>query len=134
MNKAKSNFVVRRHVVILALGGRCSCTGEDCWHEGPCQVTDIRCLQLDHINGGGNKEIKLLGGTPAMVDKYYNNPDLAKRRVQVLCANCNWTKRCRRDEKNHGAGIPAKVGLLADELAVLKEQGADAVASEAEGY
>ncbi len=39
----------------------CMCQGEDCWHTGPCIVTDIRGLGLDHTNNDGAKERKRIG-------------------------------------------------------------------------
>lgn len=58
-----------------------------------CGFSDIRALQLDHINGGGNKERKKFGNTHNMAVFYLKNPNMLKKNLQILCANCNWIKR-----------------------------------------
>jgi len=50
-----------------------------------CGFSDKRALQFDHINGGGNKDIKTL-------TYYVNHPEEARQKLQVLCANCNRIK------------------------------------------
>lgn len=58
-----------------------------------CGFSDIRALQLDHINGGGHKERKkFLGGSTAMYAFYAKHPNMLKKNLQILCANCNWVK------------------------------------------
>lgn len=54
--------------------------------------TDIRALQIDHINGGGMNEIKHFGGNTPMFRYYINHPEEAKQKLQILCANCNRIK------------------------------------------
>lgn len=57
-----------------------------------CQ--DIRCLQIDHVHGGGKQELKSFSQST-----YYArvlNDDTAS--YQLLCANCNWIKRAERGE------------------------------------
>src|SRR5258708_28059910 len=46
--------------------------------------SDIRILQLDHINGGGNRERREIG-TRGIRRKALKNPEL----YQLLCPNCN---------------------------------------------
>lgn len=65
-----------------------------------CSFSDIRALQIDHINGGGKKEILAFKGN---FRNYYKNirknvksGDLKK--YQLLCANCNWIKRYENKE------------------------------------
>lgn len=63
------------------LGARCS-----------CGITDKRCLQFDHIDGGGNIDTK--------TRRFYaNNPEIAKATLQTLCANCNWLKLVQTGNK-----------------------------------
>ena|SRR5215831_4325033 len=63
-----------------------------------CGFTDIRCLQIDHINGGGRIEHrKFRNSTDMMIWNYLKNPDLIKN-IQLLCANCNWIKRHENKE------------------------------------
>jgi len=66
-----------------------------------CGFTDIRALQIDHINGDGYKEsfYHRQGGTK--IRYYINHKQLAKKRLQVLCANCNWIKRHINNETHH---------------------------------
>lgn len=57
--------------------------------------TDQRILQLDHINGGGNQERRQIG-TLGIRRNALKNPT----QYQLLCPNCNWTKRFDRQEQN----------------------------------
>ena len=54
-----------------------------------CGFRDLRALQLDHINGGGNKDPKARRSST-----YYHNllrnPKETFLKFQILCANCNW--------------------------------------------
>lgn len=65
-----------------------------------CGFTDIRALQIDHVNGGGSKERKQAkkGIYKHILDKIKNG----SKEYQVLCANCNWIKRCENREYNRG--------------------------------
>lgn len=63
-----------------------------------CGFSDKRALQIDHINGGGNKEAKLFKSGTTMIRRYRDNPELAKQKLQILCANCNWIKRYENKE------------------------------------
>jgi len=55
---------------------------------------DVRCLQVDHINGGGTQERKKLKAQQ-LINYYYIHPSEAKNCLRVLCANCNWIERMR---------------------------------------
>src|SRR4030042_5509677 len=46
--KQRYEYMKDRYEIIAFLGGECIICGE----------TDIRCLQIDHVNGGGTKERK----------------------------------------------------------------------------
>ena len=76
------------------LGGA-RCSNPDCLVPGGC--SDIRCLQVDHKNGGGYKEISKIS-TRGIYWKIINDPENAKNEYQVLCANCNWIKRQENGE------------------------------------
>jgi hypothetical protein len=71
------NTAAIHRYVIEQLGGICIKYG----------FSDLRALQLDHKNGGGNQEALLLGrrGIYLRALKY-------KSEYQVLCANCNSIK------------------------------------------
>lgn len=65
-----------------------------------CGFSDKRALQFDHINGGGIKELRQMS-PPKMYLYYLNNPNIAKKKLQLLCANCNWIKRHENKEFNN---------------------------------
>lgn len=81
----------KRLEVIKLLGSRCS--NESCQIIGGCN--DIRCLEIDHINNDGYIERKKISGVSAYL-YYLRNPDEAKRRLQILCSNCNKIKEHER--------------------------------------
>lgn len=76
---------------ILELLGGVSCA--------TCGFGDWRALHVDHRGGGGNRE--RVRGLPITVGlglwKFraliVKNVAAARRKYQVLCANCNWIKR-----------------------------------------
>jgi hypothetical protein len=65
---------------LAKLGGRCV----------NCGIDDIRVLQIDHIAGGGMKELKKMH-----YGAYHENviAEARNNKYQLLCANCNWIKR-----------------------------------------
>lgn len=69
-----------------------------------CGYHDKRALQFDHINGHGSKELALYPSKDKYYKKYVNDPELAKRTFQVLCANCNIIKRFEKAE-HHSKSI-----------------------------
>ena len=71
--------------------------GKICVH---CGFKDKRALCFDHKNGGGRKDVEKSGGHRMMVTKYVNDPELAKKDLQVLCHNCNWIKKHLNGEHN----------------------------------
>ena len=58
-----------------------------------CGETDWRCLQIDHIDGGGSKEKRAIG--PAGIRRKVCK---STKGYQLLCANCNCKKEYERDE------------------------------------
>ncbi len=61
-----------------------------------CGFDDYRALQVDHVNGGGQAEVR---------NTKFRNPEryakhIAKnpKNYQLLCANCNWIKRDENQE------------------------------------
>lgn len=81
-----------RKQAIIKLGGRCA--NPACqWlnADGSRGCIDIRCLHIDHVYNNGNKERKagIVGWKlwkTVLADTAGN--------YQLLCANCNWIKRC----------------------------------------
>ena len=63
-----------------------------------CGFDDKRALQFDHIEGGGSQERKEFKGKKETYRHYASNPELAKQKLQVLCANCNWIKRAEKQQ------------------------------------
>jgi 5-methylcytosine-specific restriction endonuclease McrA len=64
-----------------------------------CGITDIKSLQIDHRYEDGSYDRRFRFKSDYAMYKYYlKNPDEARQRLQVLCANCNvrlWIKRDR---------------------------------------
>ncbi len=87
--KGGINYNVKyRQSVLEILGLKCA----------ECAFSDIRALQVDHVNGNGFKERK--------TERKIGNPyKLMLQKVmagskdyQVLCANCNWIKKVENKE------------------------------------
>ena len=60
-----------------------------------CGFADKRALQIDHINGGGNKEHKQIKNNESFLNKVLLDNTGS---YQILCANCNWIKRMENRE------------------------------------
>lgn len=60
-----------------------------------CGFENKLALQVDHKNGGGNKERKekFNNNMPKFFKFYLSHPSLARKNLQILCANCNQIKR-----------------------------------------
>ena len=58
-----------------------------------CNNEDRRCLQIDHVNGGGSI-------TRYSLLKKFKIIEKGSKDFQILCANCNWIKRFENDEIN----------------------------------
>ena len=80
LEQAKNLRQRRRKIVIEKYGGFCACCGEK----------SIEFLAIDHINGGGYKEITSLGSQKYFQRLFKRKPDRSKYRV--LCHNCNSSK------------------------------------------
>ena len=84
-----TKYWTMRFKVLEILGNKCN----------KCPVNDFRVLQIDHINGGGYKEIKRLK-SEGILRKILKHPD-PQSEYQLLCANCNWVKRWENKEYGH---------------------------------
>jgi hypothetical protein len=85
----------RREKVITFLGGKCA--NPECrWlnEDGTFGCTDARCLQVDHVEGGGNQEVKEIGHY-----QMWKRVLAGAEGYQLLCANCNWIKKHVNEEK-----------------------------------
>lgn len=65
--------------------------GRKCGHCGFDK--DVRILQIDHKNGGGSKECRKIG-VRGIRKRALEHP----KEYQLLCPNCNWTKRFNQRE------------------------------------
>jgi len=83
-----------RMEIFQLLGNKCS--NPNCLIPGRC--SDLRCLQIDHINGGGNQERKEAGGTFPYYRLILKKLKEGSLDYQLLCANCNWIKKCEQNE------------------------------------
>lgn len=75
-----------KRMVIARMGGKCKCCGEK----------EIEFLTIDHVLEDGarhRKRLKLGGGS---IHRYIRDHNYPKRRFQILCANCNMSKRIGR--------------------------------------
>jgi len=82
--------------------------GPICVH---CGFSDIRAIQIDHINGDGSEQLKEFGSNREIMMTYYlKHLDQAKEDLQILCANCNWIKRDENDECKR-----IEIGVVDDE-------------------
>ena len=81
--------------VIKLLGGQCvNLFGQ---HDKP--YTDIRALQIDHVNGGGKQELKKYGKHRRQYYEYLiEKIKSGSKDYQLLCANCNWIKKAVKKE------------------------------------
>jgi len=71
--------------VIEKLGGKCV----------RCGFSDPRTLQIDHVHGGGVKEIKMLKNRRNFLKKVLADKE---GNYQMLCANCNAIKKVENKE------------------------------------
>lgn len=72
-----------REEVFRVLGERCV----------RCGFSDKRALQIDHINGGGVRDLKNKNQ-----EQHYRHVIKDPDKYQILCANCNWIKRSENNE------------------------------------
>jgi len=62
-----------------------------------CGLSDIRVLDIDHINNNGANERKVSGNN--LVHKIFLNN--FPEGYQILCRNCNWIKELERREEGN---------------------------------
>ncbi len=88
-----------RLATIEALGGKCK-----------CGFSDVRALQIDHINGGGSKERKNRTFKGNFHNHVLRSFLAGENKYQLLCANCNWIKRFENKE-NRTNCLDGKYGV-----------------------
>jgi 5-methylcytosine-specific restriction endonuclease McrA len=92
LKEKQSYYDKCRRFIVEFFGGCCA----------HCGFTDFRALQMDHIERRGEKEIRL-----GLAERYLlirDNPEQARQRFQLLCANCNSIKRFEKKEYANGRG------------------------------
>ena len=57
-----------------------------------CGFNDIRALAIDHIKNDGKKDRDEHGKSKAFYKFYIKNPEIAIKKLQILCHNCNFVK------------------------------------------
>lgn len=85
-DKARNYYKSIKDKIFLLLGGKCV----------KCGFSDMRALQIDHVNGGGNMESRELRWSKYKV--ILEKVSGGSCDYQILCANCNWIKRAERGE------------------------------------
>ena len=99
LTRNRERYWKARADLLAVFGGKCK----------KCGFSDVRALQIDHINGGGTKERKA-GGRNGMnlysklVREFASNTGETEGKYQILCANCNIiknveNKECQREYK-----------------------------------
>jgi hypothetical protein len=70
-------------------------------------LEDSRCLQIDHVKGGGTKELKSGLNRWSYYKMVYKKILEGSKDYQLLCANCNWIKRHeKREWRNQYERLP----------------------------
>lgn len=83
----RRRVAAQRAEILKLLGGKCK----------KCGFDDSRALAIDHINGGGTKERKDIGGGYySYVLKKIKSGSLD---YQILCCNCNQIKKIEQSEE-----------------------------------
>jgi len=88
------SFLKLKNEIFDLLGGKCN--NPNC--AVPNSMSDRRCLQIDHIKGGGIKEMKRFKCYYSYLRHVLNQIKAGSRDYQLLCANCNWIKRYEHGE------------------------------------
>jgi len=93
--KIKKNLLEKRKAEIFELLGN-KCANPYNLEHGNF-LSDPRCLQIDHKNGHGKKDIGLRCRTTYYRD-VLQQLKAGSKNYQLLCANCNWIKKRENGE------------------------------------
>lgn len=77
----------KRKEILKILGNKCI----------RCGFSDKRALQIDHVNGGGCKELRSKNQL-VYCRQVLKELEAGSKKYQLLCANCNWIKRAENKE------------------------------------
>ena len=86
--KKKTRYKAMKIRIQQILGGKCDY----------CGMTDHRCLQIDHVNGGGRRDKRNFDSVEAYFREVQRSVSAKEGKYQLLCANCNCIKRYEKDE------------------------------------
>ena len=89
--RVRQRVALARLDTLQFLGGKCS----------RCGFSDVRALQIDHINGGGSKELQSYRNSYRRMAYYEKVRQTPPGTYQILCANCNWIKMSENKEFPH---------------------------------
>jgi hypothetical protein len=81
----------KRLEIVESLGSQCAI----------CGFIDLRALQIDHVNGGGNREKKEAKGIFNYYQKILKKVKEGSKDYQLLCANHNIIKKFEKKEWGH---------------------------------
>lgn len=81
----KQTHAALKEMILDHYGAKCSCCGED----------RLEFMTVDHVNGGGTKHRRDLGGGTAVYRWIVKNN--FPEGFRVLCQNCNWGRRFSKD-------------------------------------
>jgi len=87
------NYKYRVEALTHYGGGKLACVR--------CSESDIRCLSIDHINGGGYQHRQKLGGSGVNMARILRREGFPKG-YQTLCMNCQFKKRIENHEVGYG--------------------------------
>ena len=86
--RKRKYYLILKMQVLEVLGGKCI----------RCGNADHRCLQIDHVNGGGTKDIRQFKSVQDYFREVIRSSKNHEGKYQLLCANCNCIKRCEKHE------------------------------------
>lgn len=74
-----------------------------------CGFSDIRALDLDHVNDNGGEHRRSIGRRGATYDIYAAlKKEGFPEGYQILCRNCNWIKECEKRENTKDLAAVSK--------------------------
>lgn len=91
-NAAKSASKIMKEIrieILEHLGNRCI----------KCGFSDPRALHIDHVHGGGRKEVKQFSNYLMYLKYVLEQLKNDSKEYQLLCANHNAIKRCKNREQ-----------------------------------
>ena len=84
-----------RQEIIKLLGNKCANPYN--LNHGDFETEQL-CLQIDHVNGGGLKELGRFSNSNSYYKYVLEQIKAGSKDYQLLCANCNWIKRIKNRE------------------------------------